>query len=133
MVYIILGHNDFLVLEKRLERAWELIEKDKTQQKIILSGGVLCQGEKKEFECMFIFFQNKGIEKERLIIEDKSTNTYENLFNCSDLLNDDDEVIIITSMFHARRTYFLALILFQLLKRATKRSHLVSFPFLLGN
>ncbi len=72
-------------LYERLEKAYEYV-KDKKDLKIIVTGG---QGENEdipEAKAMKIFLVEKGIDKERIILEDKSTSTYENLKFARDIL-----------------------------------------------
>ncbi|MDK2919745.1 MAG: hypothetical protein PWQ37_2478 [Candidatus Petromonas sp.] len=99
-------------LYERLEKAYEYA-KDKKDLKIVVTGG---QGENEdipEAKAMKIFLVEKGIDKERIILEDKSTSTYENLKFARDILKKIDpkdtySILIVTSDFHLLRAKLLA-------------------------
>lgn len=58
---------------------------------------------------MYEYLTRAGIEPERILIEDKSTNTYENLIFSGRLLDRErDRVVIVTNNFHMFRTLKIA-------------------------
>jgi len=102
------GENLSRVLTARLNTADKyLIENENA--KVIVSGG---QGEGEdisEAEAMKRYFIAKGIDADRIIMEDKSVNTQENLEFSFALINEKDaEVGIITSDFHVYRAIAIA-------------------------
>lgn len=104
------GTRPSRILKERLDAAYAyLLENDKAV--CILSGG---QGEGEditEAECMYRYLTEKGIEAERLIQENASTNTEENLLYTKELLEENglgNEITIITSEFHEYRANAMA-------------------------
>ena len=82
---------------------------DNPNTKVICSGG---QGSGEEISEALAIKQgllSLGIEESRIILEDKSTNTLENLKNSLEIMNDANaKVVIITSDFHCFRSVMLA-------------------------
>lgn len=72
------GEAPSLALTKRLEAA-ESYLKDNPQTTAVLSGGMGDGEDITEAECMYRYLTARGIEPERLILEDRSTSTRENL------------------------------------------------------
>lgn len=81
--------------------------------KVVVSGG---QGEDEyipEAQAMKEYLVDNGIEEDRIIIEDKSTSTFENLQFSLDTIREFDDkedidVLIVTNKFHMFRAKFLA-------------------------
>lgn len=99
------GTRPSLILAERLEAAYDyLIENPKAV--CVLSGGQGAGEDITEAECMYRYLTAKGISAERLILEDKSTNTEENLRYTKELLKEQglgNEITIVTSEFHEYR------------------------------
>lgn len=79
--------------------------------RIIVSGGKGLDEPVSEAEAMSDFLVSHGIAADRIILEDQSHNTYENLVNTAALLRtgcDKYEITIVTSEFHICRTAMLA-------------------------
>lgn len=97
-----------LALRYRLDETVEYLRKY-PHVKVIVSGG---QGEDEpvsEADFMFKFLTEAGIEEERIIREDASTSTYENLLFSKELLPDGETAVtIISSDFHLARAKMLA-------------------------
>jgi len=89
-------------LKRRLDTAYEALKDNDIP--IIVSGG---KGEGElisEAEAMKAYLSNLGIEEKRILLEDKSTSTYENLKLSSKLLTDKgNRILIITSDYHMFR------------------------------
>lgn len=107
----IFGERVSLTLKYRLEVAYDYLMENE-QTRAVLSGG---QGEGEEIteaEAMYRYLLNKGIEEERLIKEEQSRNTRENIRNSYVILNElegmEFEVDIITSRFHVLRSRMIA-------------------------
>lgn len=97
-------------LRERLEYAYRLYEDGKVD-KLILSGGHDANGAtKSEAEGMRDYLLAKGITGDKLLLEDKSHSTYENLRNSQAIANDNNysSVIIITHDYHAARAASIA-------------------------
>lgn len=76
---------------------------------LILSGGQGPGEHISESEAMKRFLVKNGIQEERLLIEDLSTSTYENLLYSTELLpGSEDEITIITSDYHLARAKNIA-------------------------
>lgn len=77
--------------------------------KLILSGGQGPDEMMTEAEAMRRYLVEKGIEAERLILEEESTTTYENLLFSKKLMPESvKSVTIITSDYHLARARILA-------------------------
>lgn len=79
------------------------------EAKVIVAGG---QGEGEfitEAEAMARYFIENGIEKERIIKEDRSTTTLENFAYSRELVGDEvEEIIVVTNDFHLYRSITIA-------------------------
>lgn len=98
-------------LEGRLEKAFEYI-KHNNKIKVLVSGG---QGKDElisEAAAMENYLVEKGIDKERIILEDKSTSTIENIKYSKALLKEKKEInktiLLVTSDYHIFRAKMIA-------------------------
>lgn len=93
-------------LRIRLDTAIEIIKEKNI--KIIVSGGKGPDEEISEAEAMFRYLIKNGISKNRIIKEDKSTSTQENIKLSDTLMKmDNPNVIIVTSDYHMYRSKML--------------------------
>ncbi len=97
-----------LVLKMRLDTAYEyLIEHENTI--VIVSGGQGSNEVTTEAQGMCDYLVSKGIDESRIIKEEFSTNTNENIGNSSAFLNKEkDRVGIVTNNFHVFRAVQIA-------------------------
>lgn len=95
------------VLENRLISAIIYLQKFENS-KVIVSGGTGIDEPISEGYVMKKYLINHGIDKHRILVEDLSTNTFENLKNTKQILKDVDEILIITSKYHLFRSKILA-------------------------
>lgn len=95
------------VLENRLLIAKEYMDKFENS-KVIVSGGKGIDEPFSEAIVMKNYLRKQGISEHRIIIEDLSTNTFENLMNTRNLLCKENEILIITSGYHLFRAKMLA-------------------------
>ena len=99
------GENPSLMLTERLDAAYEyLVEHEDVI--CILSGGKGDDEDISEAECMYRYLVDKGISAERLIKEDKSTSTRENLAFSKEIIeeyNFSTNITIVTNEFHQYR------------------------------
>lgn len=113
-VFIILGSKN---CGYKIKKVLELC-KDKPYIKYIVSGGNIhmCE-DKTEAEYMALMLREYGISKENIYIENKASNTQENLKYSYEIaanildenkLSNHKKVGVLTSGFHLRRTKFLA-------------------------
>lgn len=104
------GTKPSTVLEERMDAAYDyLIENPEAY--CVLSGGQGRGEDISEAECMYRYLTERGIEEQRLICEDKSTTTEENLQFSKELLEERGiygDITIVTSEFHAYRAAKMA-------------------------
>ncbi|WP_153730797.1 YdcF family protein [Sporosarcina obsidiansis] len=101
------GEEPSLSLRYRLEAATDYANRYPHVQ-FVLSGG---QGKDEgisEAQAMYNYLIKQGIAKDRLLLEDRSTSTYENLKYTLELLPEIEGVTIISSDYHLARARFLA-------------------------
>lgn len=102
------GERPSIMLTERLEAALAYLQQH-PESRCILSGG---QGDGEsisEAECMYRYLTARGIEPRRLVKEERSTSTRENLLFSQALLEPGEEqVIIITNEFHQYRASRIA-------------------------
>lgn len=96
------------VLQKRLDAAAAyLLENPDTI--VIVSGGQGSNEPISEAEGMAGYLRDAGIEAERIVLEDQSTDTNENLeFSAEYLEESEDRVVIVTNDFHVYRAVKIA-------------------------
>ena len=103
------------LLKSRLDRAIEFkkMQKEKTGKKLILvpSGGKGNDESISEAECMKRYLMKQGINKRDILMEDRSTNTEENIRFSNDLIklrNKKAKIAFATTNYHVFRTGVLA-------------------------
>ena len=102
----IYGERASLMLLERLDAAYDYLIENKDAV-CILSGGQGYGEDISEAECMYRYLANKGIDKERLYKEDKSTSTRENLAFSKEIIEQhgfSPKVAIVTNEFHEYRS-----------------------------
>ena len=98
------------MLARRCERAKKYLDSDETAI-LILSGGKGSDEGISEAQAMFNYLTEKGVSPERLIKEDKSTTTQENMIFSKAIMKElgrGDEAVIITTNFHQFRAQIMA-------------------------
>ncbi len=104
------GDVPSLMLKRRLNAAYTYLE-EHPEVMCIVSGG---QGDGEvisEAQAMQTYLIEKGIDADRILMEDKSTNTEENLAFSKVILEEKDlgdEIVIVTDSFHQYRASLLA-------------------------
>lgn len=102
------GTRPSRALRKRLDCALEYAEKN-PRTRLIVSGGQGPDEDISEAECMYRYLTEHGLEKDRLILEDRSTSTRENLcFSAAYLDKERDRVGILSNNFHICRALLVA-------------------------
>lgn len=102
------GTSPSRALRRRLDRATEYA-RENPDTLLILSGGQGPDEGISEAECMRRYLTEKGIPEERLLLEDKSTSTRENLSFSAELLDRErDSVGLVTNNFHICRSLMVA-------------------------
>lgn len=106
----VIGERPSRILQERLDAAFDYLE-EHPDAVCVLSGGQGADEEIPEAACMYTYLVDKGIAKERLIQEEASTSTEENMKFSKRIFEEQDlgdEAVIITSEFHEYRARFLA-------------------------
>ena len=105
-----MGKSPSWMLSYRIDSAYKYLEAH-PDSVAVLSGG---QGNKEdisEAQCMFNVLTEKGIDPDRLYLEDKSTNTFENISFSKKIIDENNlstDVAIATSSFHLKRATIIA-------------------------
>lgn len=103
------GKSPSIILEERLTKAYDLYNSGYGKY-LIVSGG---QGKDETFseaEVMKEWLLKKGIPESIILIEDKSTSTYENLRFSKKIMEDKKlaSAVIVTSEYHMYRSLMLS-------------------------
>lgn len=104
------GEDPSPMLQKRLDKAYELLEQY-PDTPVVVTGG---QGDDEvisEGEAMKNYLMKRGISEDRIIVEDESTSTYENIrnaFEITDSLGYSRDITIVTSDYHIYRASLMA-------------------------
>lgn len=104
------GTRPSWILESRLEATYEYLLEN-PDAVAILSGGQGKGEDISEAQCMYEYLTERGIDEERLFLEDQSTDTEENLKYSMEILEEEalgTEVVVITSEFHEYRAQTIA-------------------------
>ncbi|MDP4179158.1 MAG: ElyC/SanA/YdcF family protein, partial [Bacillota bacterium] len=106
------GKTPSQILQQRLDASIDIINKY-PDVKVILSGGQGPGEDISEAESMKLYLVNKGISEDRLLLEQKSTSTLENLTFSSDLIRktynkNNFKITIVTSNFHMYRAQLIS-------------------------
>ncbi len=100
------GYTPSYALQKRLDKAYELLERN-PDSVAVLSGGQGKDEEISEAESMRAYLLNKGINEDRLIIEDRSTSTITNIRYSMELIKqrglEDKKISAVSNDFHIKR------------------------------
>ena len=104
------GEEPSPMLKKRLDKAYDLLVMY-PDVPVVVTGG---QGDDEvisEGEGMKRYLMRRGISEDRIIVEDKSTSTYENIknaFSITDSMGLSRDITIATSEFHVYRASLMA-------------------------
>lgn len=96
------------LLAGRIDKGIELL-KYNPNAKLILSGGMGSGEDIPEGVAMATYAKDKGVSDERIIVEDKSKNTYENLLFSSKLMDKENpKLALVTTSYHVFRALVFA-------------------------
>ena len=103
------GKTPSLMLYDRMTTALEYVNAN--EDSIVIASGGKGAGEQiSEAEAIKTFLVNKGVDEKRIILEDKSTNTKENIAFSSNLIQEkglNKDIAVVTDGFHQfRAAYF---------------------------
>ena len=91
----------------RLDKANEYAMKN-PDSVIIVSGGITGKNTVSEASLMKIQLMSYGINEHRIITEENSKDTIENIKYCKELVSNGDDVVIISSQYHCARIKLIA-------------------------
>lgn len=99
------------IMRNRLAAAMEFMEKN-PKAMVILSGGQGSDEPESEAQCMYDTLVSMGADPSRLILEDQSHTTRENLINSMEIITGQGgtkhKIALVTSEFHQRRAAYIA-------------------------
>lgn len=104
------GTKPSLMLARRLDAAYEYMTEN-PDVKCVVTGGMGTGEDITEAEAMKNYLCEKGIESDRILKEDKSTNTAENLAFAKAILEKNGisgDIVIVTDNFHQYRASLIA-------------------------
>ena len=105
------GNRPSRILTRRMETAIAWLQ-EHPDARCVLSGGKGDTEMISEAECMYRYMTARGVEPERLLREDRSVSTRENLLFSVKLLEEEGgtprEIAIVTSEFHQARAGLIA-------------------------
>lgn len=102
------GEKPSKMLRRRLDSAVDYLSENE-EVICIVSGGKGSDEKISEAQAMKVYLTEHGISSDRIIMEDKSVNTYENLKNSTDILGKDSgEIAVVTDGFHQYRAGYIA-------------------------
>lgn len=102
------GRTPSYNLARRLDAAYEYLEDNPTVQ-VILSGGKGDGEDISEARAMAEYLTGKGISPKRMILEEESRNTHENIqYSREKMRTDDVSVVLVTNDFHVFRSVGIA-------------------------
>ena len=100
------GEKVSKLLSDRLDKAIDVYRKDPSPTKLIPSGGKGSDEKISEAEAMKRYLLEKGIPEEDIILEDRSTTTYENLTNSKQLIEAREgrkKTALVSNNYHVYR------------------------------
>ncbi len=101
------GERMSLSLVYRVEAALDYLDKNPST-KVIVSGGKGSGEDITEAEAMARFFLSEGINEDRIIMENQSKTTQENLLFSKKYVRDVDSIVIVSNDFHLFRASMIA-------------------------
>lgn len=106
----VVGERPSWMLGYRIDSAYKYLD-EHPDSVAVLSGGQGNNEDISEAQCMFNVLTEKGIAADRLYLEDKSTNTFENISFSKKIIDENNlstDVAIATSSFHLKRATIIA-------------------------
>ena len=100
------GERISKLLSERIDKALDIYHKDPTPPILIPSGGQGSDEKISEAKAMAEYMKDKNIPEDKIILEDKSTTTYENLLNSKKIIDErdgDKYTALVTSNYHVYR------------------------------
>lgn len=106
------GSEPSLSLQYRLDAAKNYLE-TYPETRVVVSGGQGAGEDISEAECMRRWLTENGVSEERILMEDKSTSTYENLRNSLEIIKEKcgdptAKIAVLSQEYHLYRAKFYA-------------------------
>lgn len=104
------GNVPSLMLAHRLQAAERMLT-EYPDMICVVSGGQGADEQMTEAKCMYEWLIAKGVDSDRILMEDKSASTSENLRFSKEILNTQnitDNIMLVTDGFHQLRAQYLA-------------------------
>lgn len=102
------GDKPSLMLQRRLDKAAEYLQSN-TDAICVVSGGQGADEDYPEAVVMEKYLISRGVDKERILVEQQSTNTRQNIrLSCEMLDSNIDNIVIATDGFHQLRAQVFA-------------------------
>lgn len=105
------GEEISFVLKQRLDKTIEVTKNNK-EGIIIVSGGQGPDEDISEAQAMKTYLTDNGVQKERILLEDKSTSTVENFLFSKELIEKfeakDPKILVVTNDYHMYRAKHIA-------------------------
>lgn len=99
-----------VLLQDRLDKALDYLE-DHPDLTIVVSGGQGPDEHISEAQCMYDYLTEQGVDGDQILLEDQSSNTWENIQYTQALLRekgiDAGEVVVVSNGFHLTRVRML--------------------------
>lgn len=100
-----------ILLQDRLDTALEYLD-EHPDMTVVVSGGKGPDEPTSEAQCMFDYLTKYGVDGERIIMEDKSSNTWQNIGNTLELMKSgkleaSGEFLLVSNDFHLTRIKML--------------------------
>lgn len=100
-----------VLLRDRLDKALDYLE-DHPDLTVVVSGGQGPDEHISEAQCMYDYLTEHGVDEEQILLEDRSSNTVENLRYTMELLADEGydttaDMVVVSNGFHLTRVRML--------------------------
>ena len=100
-----------VLLQDRLDKALDYLE-DHPDVTVVVSGGQGPDEHISEARCMYDYLTEHGVDEEQILLEDRSSNTVENLRYTMELLADEGydttaDMVVVSNGFHLTRVRML--------------------------
>ncbi len=100
-----------VLLRDRLDKALDYLE-DHPDMTVVVSGGQGPDEHISEAQCMYDYLTEHGVDEEQILLEDRSSNTVENLRYTMGLLADEGydttaDMVVVSNGFHLTRVRML--------------------------
>ena len=89
-------------LQMRLDKAYDYAKHNENSH-LVLCGGITGRNKISEAEAMYNYLLAKGVDSSRMTLENKSTDTIENIKNCKQYVELNSKIVVLSSNYHVYR------------------------------